>query len=109
MLADWVAASNWRATDYPMIPAPQLPVQRIPQPTQSLTQKELLQQMPTFSQAFKAAREAGLKVFEWRGKKYNTNLKEEEDAMKKSKKEQSPMTSRKSITPPISQKINIKR
>lgn len=54
--------------------------------------KQLPQELPTFGQAFKAAREAGLKIFEWRGKKFNTNLKEEQEAVNKSKRENPPIT-----------------
>ena len=51
-------------------------------PTPNISQP-IIPTPQTFAQAFSAARRAGLKVFDYKGKKYGTQLKGETEAMGK--------------------------
>ena len=64
---------------------PVSPLDLIPEtvyPTPNISQP-IIPTPQTFAQAFSAARRAGLKVFDYKGKKYGTQLKGETEAMGK--------------------------
>lgn len=55
--------------------------------------------MPSFKEAFAAARKSGKKEFSWNGKKYNTKLKEETGVGKSVKPKARPVAAEKSVAP----------